>query len=337
MEKIKCSFPNKTQGHIFSVFFLLILILSGCNKNKATYKASGIFEAKEIIVAAESAGKVEQLLVEEGMVLQAGQPVGMISCSQQALMATQADESLKSLTAKTLDAGANIRVLEQQILLQQNQVRIAEDQLATLVQEESRIQRLVKAEAAPAKQLDDIQNQKKILEKQVQSAQSQIDLTKEQIQAARQNTALQNRAILSEKSPMSVRIEQLKDLEEKCKIINPVAGTVLNQYTYAFEVANIGKALYKIANLDTLYLKAYITGNQLGEIKLNQPVQILIQQGDQSSSQYTGQVIWISDKAEFTPKSIMTVDERANLVYPIKIKVANDGMIKLGMFAEVNW
>ncbi|MDZ4708965.1 MAG: HlyD family efflux transporter periplasmic adaptor subunit [Saprospiraceae bacterium] len=337
MEKTNYAFEEKGKGFISSIFFLLILMSWGCDKNKQAYKASGIFEAKEIIVAAESSGKVEQLQVEEGMVLSAGQPVGMISCSQQALMASQADESLKSLNAKTLDAGANIKVLDQQIVLQQNQVRIAEDQLSTLVQEEARIQRLVKAEAAPSKQLDDIQNQKKILEKQVLSTKAQIDVINEQIKATRQNTASQNRAILSEKSPLSARVEQLKDLEEKCKIINPISGTVLNQYTYAYEVVNIGKALYKIANLDTLYLKAYITGNQLGEIKLHQSVQIYIQQGDNPSFNYPGQITWISDKAEFTPKSIMTVDERANLVYPVKIKVANDGQIKLGMFAEVNW
>lgn len=321
----------------FLVVWIVLMLAPGCNKNKQAYKASGIFEAKEIIVAAESAGKVEQLQVEEGMVLKAGQPVGMISCTQQALLAAQADESLKSLNSKTLDAGANIKVLDQQIILQENQVKIAEDQLVTLVREEARIQRLVKAEAAPVKQLDDIQSQKRVLEKQVQVAKSQIDVIKEQIRAARQNTAFQNRAILSEKSPMSVRIEQLKDLEEKCKIINPISGTVLNQYTFAFEVVNTGKALYKIANLDTLFLKAYITGDQLGEIKLNQSVQIHIHQGDQSPSTYPGTIIWISDKAEFTPKSIMTVDERANLVYPVKIKVANNGQIKLGMFAEVNW
>ena len=337
MEKTRYSFEKKGKGFISSIFCLLILITWGCNKHKQAYKASGIFEAQEIIVGAESSGKVEQLQVEEGMVLNAGQPVGMISCNQQALMSSQADESLKSLNAKTLDAGANIKVLDRQIVLQQNQVRIAEDQLATLLQEEGRIQRLVKAEAAPSKQLDDIQNQKKILEKQVQSAKAQIDVINEQIKATRQNTAIQNRAILSEKSPLSARVEQLKDLEEKCKIINPISGTVLNQYTYAFEVVNIGKALYKIANLDTLYLKVYITGNQLGEIKLHQAVQIYIQQGDESSFNYEGRVTWISDKAEFTPKSIMTVDERANLVYPVKIKVANDGQIKLGMFAEVNW
>jgi len=331
------TFTQKGNGSIVSLFCFLILMSWGCNKNKQVYKASGIFEAKEIIVAAESSGKVEQLQVEEGMVLDAGQPVGMISCSQQALMASQADESLKSLNAKTLNAEANIKVLDQQILLQQNQVRIAEDQLTILLQEEARIQRLVKAEAAPTKQLDDIQNQKKILEKQVQSTKAQIDVLNEQIKATRQNTAGQNRAILSEKLPLSVRVEQLKDLEEKCKIVNPINGTVLNQYTYAFEVVNIGKALYKIANLDTLYLKAYITGNQLGEIKLLQPVQIYIQQGDNPPLNYPGQITWISDKAEFTPKSIMTLDERANLVYPVKIKVANDGQIKLGMFAEVNW
>lgn len=337
MAPINFYFVSIRKGTFLFSFLAVTLIITSCNKNQQAYKASGVFEAKEIIVSAESSGKVEQLQVEEGMILKAGQQVGMISCSQQELMAAQADESLKSLNAKTVDAGPNVKVLEQQVVLQQNQVRIVEDQLTTLSTEEARLQRLVKAEAAPVKQLDDIQSQKRVLEKQLTSAKSQIDLIKQQIEAARQNTAIQNRAILSEKSPMAVRIEQLKDLESKCKIVNPISGTVLNQYTYVFEIANVGKALYKIANLDTLFLKAYITGVQLGELKLNQTVQVHINQGDKKTTNYSGQVIWISDKAEFTPKSIMTVDERANLVYPVKIKVINDGQIKLGMFAEVNW
>ena len=122
-------------------------------------------------------------------------------------------------------------------------------------------------------------------------------------------------------------------------IINPIHGTVLTQYTNPYEVATVGKALYKIANMDTLYLKAYITGTQLGEIKLNQTIDIIVNQGTQEEIQ-KGIITWISDKAEFTPKSIMTVDERSNLVYPIKVKIGNDafgGKLKLGMFAELNW
>jgi HlyD family secretion protein len=313
-----------------------LMIVPSCRSKQKQYKASGIFEAKEIIVSAESGGKIEQLNIEDGMKLNAGQLVGAINCSQQELIAQQANESLKSLSLKTNDASANVKVLEQQKMVQANQVKIIEDQLATAQREESRIQKLVSAQAVPSKQLDDIQSARSILQKQIESAKSQLNVIEEQVNASRQNVATQNKAILSEKSPMEARIEQLKDLEKKCQIINPIRGTVLTQYTYAYEVANMGKALYKIANLDTLYLKAYITGTQLGDIQLNQSVDVIVNQGKEEDIQ-KGTITWISDKAEFTPKSIMTVDERANLVYPIKIKTPNTGKLKIGLFAEVNW
>lgn len=319
--------------------WLILAVLSihpSCKKKGQAYKASGIFESKEIIVAAETAGKVESLNIEEGTVLQAGQTVGTINCAQQELAAKQATESLQSLNLKTADANPNISVLEQQKILQQNQIRILEDQLSVAVREEARIQKLVNAQAIPTKQLDDVQSQKSILQKQVQSGHEQLIVLDKQIQAARQNTALQNRAILSEKTPLNTKVDQLKDLAKKCTIINPINGTVLTQYTNAYEMASPGKALYKIANLDTMYLKAYITGTQLGQIKLHQTVDVIVHQGEKANIQ-KGIINWISDKAEFTPKSIMTVDERANLVYPIKVKVMNDGSLKIGLFAEVNW
>ena len=313
----------------------LILFVSCLSKQKH-YKASGIFEAKEIIVSAESGGKIERLNIDEGMQLIAGQLVGVINCSQQELIAQQANETLKSLSQKTNDATANVRVFDQQKTVQASQIKVIEDQLATATREEARIQKLVNAQAVPAKQLDDVQSSKSVIQKQLETAKAQLNVIQEQINAARSNVAIQNRSILSETSPMTARIEQLKDLEKKCQIINPINGTVLTQYTNAFEVANAGKALYKIANLDTLYLKAYITGTQLGQIRLNQTVDIIVNQGDKEEM-HKGIINWISDKAEFTPKSIMTVDERANLVYPIKVKVPNAGQLKIGLFAEVNW
>lgn len=330
--------PSLSKIRVLPGLIVLLLVFAfGCNKSRKDYKASGIFEGREVIVSAESSGKLLSLDVEEGMVLYAGSQVGMISCSQQELSVQQAQATLESIDAKKADAGPNIKVLEQQVVLNQNQIRILEDQLAALVRDETRLQRLVEAEAAPVKQLDDIRTQKSVVEKQITVAKSQVDITRQQIEAARQNVAIQNRAILSEKSPLSARLDQLEDLEERCKITNPIRGTVLTQYAFTHEMVNAGKALYKIADLDTLYLKTYITGTQLGEIKLGQDMTVMIDQGGEKVLTYPGIITWISDKAEFTPKSIMTVDERANLVYPIKIKVANDGRIKLGMFAEVNW
>lgn len=318
------------------IAYASILFLFSCKNKESGFKASGMFEAKEVIVSAETAGRIDELSIEEGTSLTAGQSIGKINCSQQELITKQANESLLSLQNKTADASANIKVLEKQKSLQENQVRIIEDQMSTLLREEVRLKKLVDAQAIPGKQYDDILSSKSVLEKQILSAKQQILITDEQIKAARQNTATQNRVILSEKDPLNARINQLKDLEKRCEIINPIKGTVLTQYSNKYEMATPGKALYKIADLDTLYLKAYITGSQLAEVKLQQQLDVHTQQGD-IKNDYKGTVTWISDKAEFTPKSIMTTDERANLVYPIKIKVKNDGNLKLGLFAEVNW
>ncbi len=332
-KKYKSEMKQKVK---FFTLSMSLLILCSCKSKIAAFKASGIFEAKEVIISAEASGRIDELLLEEGTNLLAGQSVGKINCSQQEFITQQANASLQSINSKTADPTANIKVLERQKLVQENQVQILKDQFETILREESRLSKLVQAQAIPAKQLDDLLSTKTVMQKQIESAQQQVSVTEAQIKAARQNTALQNRAILSEKSPLSVRVEQLRDLEKKCEIVNPIKGTVLTQYTNKYEMATPGKALYKIANLDTLYLKAYVTGDQLPEIKLNQELNIHTQQGEHESN-FKGILTWISDKAEFTPKSIMTADERSNLVYPIKIKVANDGDLKLGLFAEVNW
>ncbi|MEO5582988.1 MAG: HlyD family secretion protein, partial [Saprospiraceae bacterium] len=199
---MKGIFKEVTCNRCLPVLGLLagMLVLPCCRSKQKQYKASGIFEAREIIVSAESGGKIEQLNIEDGMKLNSGQLVGSINCSQQELIAQQANESLKSLSLKTNDASANVKVLEQQKTVQSNQVNVIEDQLATALREETRIQKLVTAQAVPSKQLDDIQSARSLLQKQIESAKSQLNVIEEQINAARQNVAIQNKAILSEKS-----------------------------------------------------------------------------------------------------------------------------------------
>jgi HlyD family secretion protein len=157
----------------------------------------------------------------------------------------------------------------------------------------------------------------------------------QQITAQNQTAAIANRGILSEKQPLDVRKAQLDDQIRRCAVVNPINGTVLSKYAEAYEMAAPGKALYKVANLDTLTLRAYITGDQLSTVKIGQSVTVMIHQGDQPAKNYTGAITWISSQAEFTPKTIQTADERANLVYAIKIKTPNDGALKIGMYAEV--
>ncbi len=167
--------------------------------------------------------------------------------------------------------------------------------------------------------------------------QKQIEVTKQQIALDESNVSTQNRNVFSEKDPLEKSVAQIQDQINKGRIINPINGTVLTKYALAGEMITTGKALYKIANLDTLTLRAYITGSQLTTIKLGQQVQVLIDKGKKEYSQYAGTISWISDKSEFTPKTIQTKDERADLVYAIKIRVKNDGFIKIGMYGEVKF
>ena len=160
-------------------------------------------------------------------------------------------------------------------------------------------------------------------------------VTQQQINVKKNDIATQNRSILSEAEPLKKRVAQLEDQQQRANIVNPVSGTVITKYAEAGEITSSGKALYKIADLSELNLRAYVTGVQLPTIKLGQQVKVMIDQGEKKYKEYTGNIIWISDKAEFTPKTIQTKEERANLVYAIKVKVKNDGYLKIGMYGEV--
>jgi HlyD family secretion protein len=200
----------------------------------------------------------------------------------------------------------------------------------TLLRERKRTENLLRQDAATGKQLDDINSQIDLLKRQ-------MDVTQQQINVQRSNVSTQNRSILSEGKPLQKRVEQLNDQLERANIINPVSGTVLTKYAQAGEMTSAGKALYKIADMSEMILRAYISGGQLSQVKLGQPVKVLVDDGDDKYKEYTGTITWISDKAEFTPKTIQTKEERANLVYATRIKVKNDGYLKIGMYGEVQF
>ena len=203
-------------------------------------------------------------------------------------------------------------------------------QLKTLQHEKARIENLLKADAATGKQLDDINAQ-------IDVGHKQIAVTQQQINVQRSNIATQNRSVLSEADPLRKRVAQLQDQAQRANIINPAAGTVITKYAEQGEITSAGKALYKIADLSSLSLRAYITGVQLSQIKLGQTVKVLTDDGAKKYKEYSGTVTWISDKAEFTPKTIQTKEERANLVYAIKVKVKNDEYLKIGMYGEIKF
>lgn len=291
--------------------------------HKDEYDASGNFEADEVIVSAQQNGILITYSVGEGAQLKSGDKVGQIDVRTAELQKEQVQASIEALSQKTVDPADQAELVRSQLAVQ-------EAQLAQQLREQTRTENLVKADAATRKQLDDITAA-------IDQLKKQIAVTRQQLTVYTYNTNTQNRSILSEKEPLEKSAAQIQEQINKGQVINPISGIVLVNYALQGELQVVGKPLYKIANTDTLYLRAYITGTQLPQIKVGQPVNVRIDQGEKAYKTYTGVITWISGRSEFSPKTIQTKDERANLVYAIKVKVRNDGYLKIGMYGEVIW
>jgi len=316
--------------------FLGILVLFACGKQKNNYDATGVFEATEIIISAEATGKILELSIEEGDTLNSNQLVGKIDGSNLDIQKAQIESTIDAVAKKQNDAQPQINILNDQIKVQQDQIKTLQVQLSTLEKEKARTERLIKADAAPTKQLDDIVAQISVIQQQIQTAKSQIELVKTQIASQKSLVNIQNRGVMSEQNPLKDKAKQVDDFLKKCQIINPIKGTVLVKYAEKDEVTTVGKAIYKIGDLGNMILRAYITDSQLSAVKLGQTVNIFVGAiGNEKT--YTGKITWIADKAEFTPKTIQTKEERANLVYAMKIDVKNDGFLKIGMYGDVRF
>jgi len=285
------------------------ILFTSCNNDANTYDAAGTFEADDLIVSVGASGKLIQLHVEEGMNLEANKVVGVVDTTQLYLKKLQLQAQIKAILSKQPDV--------------QTQIAAVQEQIRTANKEKIRAQNLLNAGAATQKQLDDINAQIEVLQKQLDAQQSTLQIT--------------SQSISSEVAPLTYQIAQIDDQLLKSAVINPINGTVLATYTEQDEFITPGKAIYKIADLSVMTLRAYITGDQLSAIKLNQQVTVLIDDEKDGYKTMNGTIAWISDKAEFTPKTIQTKEERANLVYAIKIRVPNDGTIKIGMYAEVKF
>ncbi|TQD36973.1 HlyD family secretion protein [Haloflavibacter putidus] len=269
-----------------------------------TEKADGYgnFEATEITVSAEANGKLQFLNVDEGQVLEKGLLVGLVDTLQLYLNKQQLLASKETVASKSGGVWSQISVLQ--------------EQLQTAKTEQERVKNMFDESAATQRQMD--------------QANSQVDVLKKQIE----NVETQNSPIVNEVKAIDAKIAQINDQIEKSKIENPVNGTVLTQYAEPSEVVSFARPLYKIANLDVMTLRVYVSQPQLANIKIGQEVTVKIDDGEELKS-YSGKIDWISDTAEFTPKIIQTKEERANLVYAVTIKVKNDGSLKIGMPAEM--
>lgn len=287
----------------------LLAALSACKDKQNTFDATGSFEAEETIISAQASGTIIQFDIEEGQTLTAGRKIGYIDSTQLYLRKKQLTTQIRALLGKKPNVSVQLAALGAQ--------------LKTAEKEKLRIISLIKADAVPTKQLDDIEATILLIKKQIDAQRSSLEITSE--------------GIGKDALPLYVQIEQLNDQLDKCTIVNPVNGTVLAKYAEANEMAAVGKPLYKIADLSQIILRAYITNNQLASVRLHQKVKVQTDDGKGGFLVTEGIVTWINDKAEFTPKTIQTKEERANLVYAIKVKVKNDGSYKIGMYGEVTF
>ena len=287
----------------------LLALFSACGNGAPKYDATGTFETTEVLVSAEASGRLLYFDIEEGMLLKAGEEVGVVDTVQLYLKKLQLEASIKSVEEQRPD------ILKQ--------VAATKEQISAAGRERNRVANLLKVGAANQKQLDDAEDLLEVLRKQLVA----------------QNSTLSNshQSLTWQSSSVGIQVAQVEDQLKKCHIPSPITGTVLAKYAEAGELTAMGTPLFKVADTEQMYLRAYITSEQLSQVKLGQKVTVFSDYGTDEHKQYPGVVTWISDTSEFTPKTILTKNERANLVYAVKIAVHNDGLLKIGMYGGVEF
>ena len=290
----------------FIIYGAIPLLAASCGDD-GNFDATGTFEATEIVVSAEAAGRILRFDAEEGDVLRAGRQVGAIDTVQLYLQKLQLERQRASVRSGRPDIGKQAASLREQIAKQQTERR--------------RVENLLKEGAATTKQLDDIDAQLKVLGGQLDALLSTLE-----------NNAV---SIDENSSAIELQIAQVEDRLAKCRIASPVTGTVLAKYAEAGELASVGRPLMKVADLDRIYLRAYFTSDQLADLRLGQEVTVTADFGGERQLDYPGRIVWIASESEFTPKTIQTRNSRAGLVYAAKIAVENDGRLKIGLYGEV--
>lgn len=285
------------------LFAMLSLVAMGCKKTENSADAYGNFESRDVTVSAETPGRLLKFDVEEGMEIPEGKEIGLVDTTQLSLQIQELMARRRAAGSKTSNVVAQMDVVKEQV--------------EVLTKEKNRVENLIQAGAATPKQLDDIKGQLEVLSQQKKSI------------------AAQNLPVANEIEAIDANVERLRDQIRRCHLINPIAGRVTVKLSENTEVVAPGKPLYRIAPVEALYLRAYLSGSQLANVKIGQAVTVRIDDGDEAFHNYTGTITWIAEEAEFTPKIVQTKDERVNLVYAFKVKVPNDGRIKIGMPGEV--
>ncbi len=287
----------------------LAAMVMSCSHDETQYEASGVFEATEVVVSAKIQGEIVELNGEEGQPVTQDSAVGFIDYKQLSIKKQQLESSRQSGEDRKLDVNSQVASIRQQI--------------ANAQREKARYEKLYQQNAASRKQVDDIQYEINVLERQLAA-------TTEQISTSNTSITSSSQSIDSQISGVDVQIAD-------ATIKSPITGTVLTKYAEPGEYAAVGRALFRVANINDIKLRAYVTASQVTTLKLGQKVTVYADDGKDGRKAYDGTVSWISDEAEFTPKTIQTRDERSNLVYAVKISVNNDGNIKRGMYGDVKF
>ena len=293
----------------FITMAIAALLLAACGNSEKEYDATGTFEATETTVSAEQNGTLLTFAINEGDEIEAGSEVGLIDTTQTWL--------------KLQQARATQEVYQSQKPDMEKQTSATRQQLAKAQAEQQRNKELVADGAAPSKMLDDATNQVQVLQRQLAAQLSSLSTS--------------TNALSKQMAATEVQIDQLRDQLRKCHITAPLKGTVLEKYAERGEFVAVGKPLFKMADMEQVYIRAYVTSAQLQSIRTGQQVKVFADYGDGKKQEYDGTVSWISSRSEFTPKTILTDDERADLVYAVKVRVKNDGFIKIGMYGEVKF
>ena len=302
---------------------LPILFCISCNKKEKNFDATGIFEATEITVSAQVSGEIQQLDITEGQSLDSGARVGQIDVYQLVQKQNELEAAKQQIYANKAATDSRQLDLNKQLASLQQQISHAQ-------RERQRLARLVQDGAVARKLLDDINDQISLLQRQ-------LEATRDQFRSTNASLADQIKGFQAQMKGVEAQQRQLERQIQNATIVAPKSGVMLEQLVKAGEFVGVGKPLFKLAQMDHLYLRAYVTSAQLKSVMLGQKAKVYADYGGGQQQEYEGKVAWISSRSEFTPKTIVTDDERADLVYAVKILIKNDGRVKIGMYGEVKF
>ena len=315
----------------------LAIIVAACSKKEKEYDATGTFEATEVTISAEANGQLTLLSADEGQEVARGTVMGYVDKKQLELKKQQLEASLRQLDASRKQLAATRSSNDSRQLDLEKQLASIRQQIANAQRERQRFSELYKDGAVARKQVDDIVYQISVLEKQLTATEDQIRSNNAAFDDQNRGISAQIEGVSQQADGIEAQIAQIDDQIAKADIVSPIMGTILEKYVESGELVTVGKPLLKLADTQNMFIRAYVTSAQLQQVKVGQKVKVFADYGDNQKHTYDGTVTWISNRSEFTPKTILTDDERADLVYAMKVALKNDGFVKIGMYGEVKF